>query len=112
MAGKTLETHAFAHVDDERGAIDFGGLTDEVGEARDEVEREIVDRVVTEIFKGFERAGLAGAAHAGEDDELAVSGGFACWLAHGERLWFWRRAWWPPAFADFFALVLRGMHAS
>ena len=40
-------------------------------EARNQLQREIVDGVIPEVLKGLESGSLAGAGHAGEDHQLA-----------------------------------------
>ena len=84
-SGEALQRLAFADVDDQRGAIDLGGLADEIGEARQQFERQIVDGVVAEVFKGLESRGFAGAGESGEDDELAGAG----WSGLGFRFSGW-----------------------
>ena len=102
--GKALQHLAFADVDDQRGAIDLGGLADEIGEAGQKFERKVVDGVVAKVFKGLERRGFAGAGESGENDEFA--GASRVWvLGLGPRARFGG----PGVFAGFgFALVWNG----
>jgi hypothetical protein len=67
---EAVEGGSFADVDDDGGALDFGGCTDEGGEVREQLEGQVVDGVVTDIFKGLEGRGLAGAGDSGDDDQF------------------------------------------
>ena len=63
-----------ADIDDQCCVSDLRGFGNEVREARNQLQRQVVDRVVAEVLKRLERRGLAGARHPGEDDQLAGFG--------------------------------------
>ncbi len=60
----------FADVDHQSGARIFRRLH-QFGEARDQFHRQIINRVVAEVLESFKHRSFAGAAHAGDDYELA-----------------------------------------
>src|SRR2546430_17207184 len=103
--GETLELRALADVNDQRRSTDFGRLHCQFREARDQVDWKIVDAVVTEVFEGFERGGLPGAAQARDDDEFRTR------LAFRNRSLAWRLFWRAPGFFFDFLSHLAGMVA-
>src|SRR5207302_2808775 len=54
-------------------ALNFAGLDRQLRESGDQFYGEIVDAVVTQVFEGLQRGGLAGAAHPGDDDQLGAA---------------------------------------
>ena len=64
------------------------GLAHEVGEARDEFQRQVVDGVEAEVLKRFERGELAGAGHAGQDHQFALLSVRRC-MGSGGPLVLW-----------------------
>ena len=103
--GKSLEFGTFADVDDQRGAADFGRLHGQFGEARNQVDGQIVDAVIAQIFKSLECRSLPGPAQAGDDDEFRT--GLAC---RGRGL-AWRLLGRAPGFLFDFLSHLAGMVA-
>ena len=67
-----------AHIDHQGRAIDLRRLPDQVGKCRDQLQRHVVDRVKTEIFKCLERGGFAGSGKAGQDDQFRSHRGHHC----------------------------------
>src|SRR5713101_7696926 len=66
-----LQLRAFTNVYHESGAVDLGGLPDQFGEARNQLHRQVVHAVETQILESLEDGGFAGSAHAGDDDQFA-----------------------------------------
>src|SRR4051812_28701195 len=67
-----LQSLPFADVRNQSSALDLRGFARELGKMRDELYRQVVDRVVTHVFKSFEYAGFTGARHAGDDHQLGL----------------------------------------
>ena len=66
-----FQLHSFANVHHQRGAFNLRGLPYQFGKMRDQADRQVIYAVVTEVLKSFQDRGLAGTAHAGNDDHLA-----------------------------------------
>ena len=65
-----LEFRAFADIDHQGGALDFGRLDCQFGKSRNELDRQVVDAVVAEVLESLKGGGFARAAHPGDDDQL------------------------------------------
>ncbi len=69
-ARELLEQRALAHVDHHRGLLDLGVRPQrQLGERRQQRDRQVVDAEVGEVLERAHRLRLAGAGQAGEDDE-------------------------------------------
>ena len=49
-----VEPRTFADIDHQGGALDFGRVAHQVGEVRNQADRQVVDRVVAEVFEGLQ----------------------------------------------------------
>ncbi len=65
---EALQRLAFANVHHDGGAA--RGIVHQFGELRNQVERQIVDGMVAEVFQRLEHRAFAGAAEAGDDDQF------------------------------------------
>src|SRR5690348_11400378 len=52
-------------------------IADEVGEGRNQVDRQVVDRIVAKILEGSQYGGFTGSAQPGDDDQFRARGGGA-----------------------------------
>ncbi len=57
--GKLLQPHPLAHIHHQRRTPAILGLLDQFREPGNQVQRKVIDRVVSEIFKGLQRRELA-----------------------------------------------------
>ena len=69
-----FQLRSFANIDYQCCAPDFARLHGQVGKLRDELDRQIVDAVVAQIFEGLQHRGLSRTAHAGDDDQFRRGG--------------------------------------
>ena len=67
-----LQRATFANVDNQRGAPDLRRIEGQFGELLDQVEGQIVDGVVTQIFQALENGAFAGAALARNDYQFGL----------------------------------------
>ena len=81
IAGSDFQLRAFANVHDQGGAADLGGLPHQFRKSRNQFDRQVVHAVVAEVLESFEDGGLAGATHAGDDDQFTGR-------AHGRQVTF------------------------
>ena len=65
-----MEGFSFADIDYDGGALDLVGRATEFDELGDKVDREIVYRIVVQVLEYPKDGAFAGAAEAGDDDEL------------------------------------------
>ena len=52
-------------------------IADEVGEGRNQVDRQVVDRIVAKILEGSQYGGFTGSAQPGDDDQFRARDGRA-----------------------------------
>lgn len=52
-------------------------IADEIGKGRNQVDRKIVDRIVTKILEGSQYGGFTGSAQPGDDDQFRARDGRA-----------------------------------
>src|SRR5436305_1357505 len=67
---EALEALALPDVDHQRGAANGRRVADELGEFRDQLDRQVVDGVISNVFERPDHGSLSGSAHPGNDDEL------------------------------------------
>ncbi len=52
---EAIQPHAFAHIDHQCRALDFSRLGHQVGEARDQLQRQVIHRVEAKVLEGLQR---------------------------------------------------------
>ncbi len=70
-----VQLRAFANIHHQRRALDLGRLPHQLGEAGNQVDRQVVHAVVAQILEGLEHRGFPRAAHAGNNDQLSGQAG-------------------------------------
>lgn len=58
---------------------DGARIADEIGKRRNQVDRQVVDRIVAKILEGSQYRGFAGSAQPGDDDQFRARDGGARW---------------------------------
>ena len=72
ISGKSIERLPFAHVHDDRRAIDVLRLLHHAGKLRHQFQRQIVYRLIAEVLKCLKRRGFARTGDPGQDDQFLL----------------------------------------
>jgi hypothetical protein len=67
---KAVERRTLAGVDDERRSMRLDGALGQISELRDEIDRQVIDRVIAKVLEGAQHGAFARPAEAGNDDDL------------------------------------------
>ena len=81
--GQAVEGGAFANVHHDGSMFGFLGFADQTGKLGQQFERQIVDAVISQIFKSLERRSLARTGDAGDDHQLPGGPGESLMFAAG-----------------------------
>src|SRR5579863_2580035 len=85
-AGQLLQFGAFAHIDHQRGSMNFSRLHSHLRESGNEFHGQVIHAVVAQILKSLQYGSFTGPAHSRDDDQFwgmwrIMRAGWLCFLS-------------------------------